>query len=126
MQMIEHAKKTYEHSKLHFKVLDIENDNDFASYTNRFDKIFSFFCFHWIHNKANALNNMNTMLKSGGEILMHFMLINPIVELYKVMDAEWQTFVKVSLYLFIYYTFDYFLIYTTLFIRYFAIFSDID
>ncbi|XP_025421230.1 juvenile hormone acid O-methyltransferase isoform X2 [Sipha flava] len=94
IQMVEHAKKTYGYPKLEFKVLDIENVNECISYTNSFDKIFSFFCFHWIHKKADALINMKTMLKSGGEILLHFMLVNPIVELYKYIDAEWQIFVK--------------------------------
>lgn len=98
MQMVEYAEKTYGNPKLAFKVMDIENTNDCTSDTLGFDKIFSFFCFHWIHNKANALININTMLKSGGEILFHFMLSNPLVELYKHMDAEWQIFVKVSTY----------------------------
>jgi SAM-dependent methyltransferase len=100
--MVEHAKKTYGYPKLEFKVLDIENVNECISYTNSFDKIFSFFCFHWIHKKADALINMKTMLKSGGEILLHFMLVNPIVELYKYIDAEWQIFVKVSILFYLY------------------------
>lgn len=100
--MVEYAKKSYGYPRLEFKVLDIENANECISYTNSFDKIFSFFCFHWIHKKTDALINMKTMLKSGGEILLHFLLVNPIVELYKYIDAEWQTFVKVSILIYLY------------------------
>jgi len=95
--MVEYAKKNFERSQMDFKTLDIENAKDCSSfYTRRFNKIFSFFCFHWIHNKVNSLFNMHLMLKSGGEILINFLLINPLVELYKCMDEEWQKYIKVS------------------------------
>lgn len=98
--MVEYAKKNSKCSKIDFKVLDIENNNDCTIYSQSFNKIFSFFCFHWVHNKFDALVNMHSMLKSGGEILVNFLLINPVVELYKCMDAEWQTYIKVNMYLF--------------------------
>ncbi|XP_025191913.1 juvenile hormone acid O-methyltransferase-like [Melanaphis sacchari] len=94
IEMIEYAKKTYGCSKIDFKVLDIENANDCSFYLHRFNKIFSFFCFHWVCNKADSFCNMNLMLKSGGEILLTFLFINPIVELYKRMDTEWQKYIK--------------------------------
>lgn len=96
--MIEYAKKNYGCSMIDFKVLDIEDDNC-PFYSHKFNKIFSFFCFHWIHNKVDSLVNLHKMLKSGGEILIHFMLINPLVELYKCMDEEWQKYIKVSIYI---------------------------
>jgi len=49
------------------------------------------------------------MLKSGGEILINFLLINPLVELYKCMDEEWQKYIKVSSYLCCYYYYYFFL-----------------
>jgi len=98
--MVEYAKNFFGCSEMDFKVLDIENANDCcSSYPLRFNKIFSFFCFHWIHNKVGALRNMHLMLKSGGEILIDFLLINPLVELYKFMDEEWQIYIKVGTYL---------------------------
>jgi len=98
--MVEYAKKNFGCSEMDFKVLDIENANDCgSSYLLRFNKIFSLFCFHWIHNKVGALLNMHLMLKSGGEILIDFMLINPLVELYKFMDEEWQKYIEVGIYL---------------------------
>jgi len=39
---------------------------------------------------------MHLMLKSGGELLINFLLINPLVELYKFMDEEWQQYIKVG------------------------------
>lgn len=96
--MIEYAKNTYEISnKMNFEVLDIENSNECQPYSCYFNKLFSFFCFHWIHKKTDALANMHIMLKNGGEILVHFLLVNPLFELYKYMDAEWQKYVDVSI-----------------------------
>nr|AHW46050.1 juvenile hormone acid methyltransferase [Aphis gossypii] len=94
IEMVEYAKKTYGCSKIDFKVLDIENANDCSFYSHRFNKIFSFFCFHWVHNKVDSLRSMHLMLKNGGEILFNFLLINPLIELYKSMDAEWQKYIK--------------------------------
>ncbi|XP_026813779.1 juvenile hormone acid O-methyltransferase-like isoform X2 [Rhopalosiphum maidis] len=94
IEMVEYAKKTYECSKMGFEVLDIENVNDCSFYSNRFNKIFSFFCFHWIHNKPDTLCNLHLMLKNGGEMLINFLLINPFAELYTSLDAEWQKYVK--------------------------------
>lgn len=96
--MVEYAKKNIKCSKIDFKVLDIENSHDCIIYSQSFNKIFSFFCFHWVHNKFNALVNMHYMLKSGGEMLINFLLINPVVELYKCMDAEWHKYIKVNMY----------------------------
>lgn len=81
-----------------FKVLDIRNVDDCKNYSESFDKIFSFFCLHWVQNKEEALFNMHSMLKRGGELLIHFLLLNPIVELYKHLDDEWQVYIKVSVY----------------------------
>ncbi|KAL5239346.1 hypothetical protein ACI65C_006756 [Semiaphis heraclei] len=95
VEMVEYAKKNFGRSQIDFKALDIENAKDCSSfYSCRFNKIFSFFCFHWIHNKVNSLFNMHLMLKSGGEILINFLLVNPLVELYKCMDEEWQKYIK--------------------------------
>jgi len=96
--MVEYAKKTYGCANMDFKVLDIENTNDCSFYSHRFNKIFSFFCLHWVHNKFDSFLNMQLMLKSGGEILINFLLINPIAELYTFMDEEWQKYIKVSIY----------------------------
>lgn len=96
--MIEYAKKNYSCSKIDFKVLDIENVNDCTYYSHSFTKIFSFYCLHWVFNKFNALINMHLMLKSGGDILIQFLLRNPIIELYKHLDSEWQTYIQVNIY----------------------------
>ncbi|XP_026812473.1 juvenile hormone acid O-methyltransferase-like isoform X1 [Rhopalosiphum maidis] len=94
VEMVEYAKKTYERSKMGFEVLDIENTNDCSFYSHKFNKIFSFFCLHRVSNKADSLSNMHLMLKSGGEMLINFLLIDPLVELYTCMDIEWQKYIK--------------------------------
>ncbi|VVC26995.1 Hypothetical protein CINCED_3A022699 [Cinara cedri] len=92
-QMVEFAKRNYGCSKINFKVLDIENVNDCTFNSCGFNKIFSFYCLHWIQNKLDALVNMHLMLKNSGEILVYFLLVNPVVELYKCMDEEWKKYV---------------------------------
>ncbi|XP_050441411.1 juvenile hormone acid O-methyltransferase isoform X1 [Adelges cooleyi] len=92
--MIDYAKSTYGKAKMEFQILDIENSISCAYHTQHFDKIFSFFCFHWIQNKERTLLNLYSMLKSGGEVLILFMLVNPMVHLYKCLDVEWQKYVK--------------------------------
>eukprot|EP00102_Acyrthosiphon_pisum_P021025 XP_016658235.1 PREDICTED: juvenile hormone acid O-methyltransferase-like [Acyrthosiphon pisum] len=95
VEMVEYAKSSFGRSDMDFKALDIENANHCgSSYFRGFNKIFSFFCFHWIHNKVDSLLNMHLMLKSGGEILINFLLINPLVEMYKILDEEWQQYIK--------------------------------
>lgn len=96
--MIEYAKNNYEISnKMNFEVVDIENSNQCQPYSCYFNKLFSFFCFHWIKKKQDALVNMHNMLKNNGEILIHFLLVNPLFELYKCMDAKWQQYADVSI-----------------------------
>jgi len=95
--MIEYAIKHYENSNLNFSVLDIENANDCTIYSNNFNKIFSFFCFHRLLKKSDALVNMHSMLKNSGEVLIHILFINPVYEMYKHLDAEWLNYVKVSI-----------------------------
>ncbi|XP_025206669.1 juvenile hormone acid O-methyltransferase-like [Melanaphis sacchari] len=94
IENIEYAKKKYGCSKKDFKVLDIDNANDCSLYSHKFNKIFSFFCFHWIHNKADSLRSLYSMLKNGGEIFLDFLLIPPLIVLYKSLDAEWQKYVE--------------------------------
>jgi juvenile hormone acid methyltransferase len=48
------------------------------------------------------------MLKNGGEMLINFLLINPYDEVYKSLDAEWQIYVKVSIYFIAYFFSDLF------------------
>jgi len=95
-KMIEYANKTYGCSKLNFKVLDIECTNNCDSYSNCFDKIFSFFCFHWVNNLLDGFNNMHLMLKHGGEILVNFLIFNPIVYVHRSMDEEWKKYMDVT------------------------------
>ena len=48
--MIQHASKTYTHSKLRFAQFDLAKDvgNTSQLRSSGFDKIFSFYCLHWI------------------------------------------------------------------------------
>jgi len=39
---------------------------------------------------------MRMMLKSGGEMLIKFLIGNPLVEMYASMDEEWQKYINVG------------------------------
>jgi trans-aconitate methyltransferase len=49
-EMIQYASETYTHPKLRFTQFDLAKDLGIASQLllSDFDKIFSFFCLHWI------------------------------------------------------------------------------
>lgn len=100
--MVEYAKKTYGCSTVDFRVLDIENANNCNLYSGSFDKMFSFGSFHWVHNVPDALKNIHLMMKNGGEILATYLLINPVIECYKFMDAEWKNYIDVSVKIIVY------------------------
>jgi juvenile hormone acid methyltransferase len=49
-EMVQYASKTYTHSKLRFTQFDLAKDLEITSQLlpSGFDKIFSFYCLHWI------------------------------------------------------------------------------
>jgi juvenile hormone acid methyltransferase len=55
--MIQHASQTYTHPKLRFAQLDLSKDigNTSELWPSGFDKIFSFYCLHWIPDQRYYL-----------------------------------------------------------------------
>ncbi|KAG5887595.1 hypothetical protein JTB14_025754 [Gonioctena quinquepunctata] len=71
-EMLESARKNFQHPRVSFILMDISTKNLPSELENRFDHIFSFFCFHWVQNPKQALTNLYKMLKPGGEIFLLF------------------------------------------------------
>ncbi|XP_050523728.1 juvenile hormone acid O-methyltransferase-like [Daktulosphaira vitifoliae] len=93
-EMIKFAKHSNEITKIEFKTMNIEDSISSSFYSNHFNKIFSFMCFHWVSDKPIALKNIYLMLKFGGEILMTFLTNNPFFQMYKILGPDFDEYVK--------------------------------
>ncbi|XP_042150140.1 juvenile hormone acid O-methyltransferase-like [Ixodes scapularis] len=73
-EMIEFARKHFAHSKICFDTLDIsEKDvDDFITKYGQFDRVYSFFCLHWVKDQRTALKNVSALLKPGGDCFLLF------------------------------------------------------
>jgi SAM-dependent methyltransferase len=77
--MVQYASENYTHPKLRFTQFDLLKDLGFTSQLlpSDFDKIFSFFCLHWVpdHRYYLAIKTKISFLK-----YFHFVLLNDIVK----------------------------------------------
>jgi trans-aconitate 2-methyltransferase len=67
--MIDFASKNFPKTK--FPNLDFQLGNvEQAEFSQKFDLIVSFSCFHWIKNPGKVISQLSSLLKPGGEILI--------------------------------------------------------
>ncbi|KAM7301483.1 juvenile hormone acid O-methyltransferase [Ixodes scapularis] len=73
--MVEHAKRKFAHPKICYDVLDIGGSGvtDFVGRYGQFDRVYSFFCLHWIGNQERAFKNIADLMRPGGECLLYFL-----------------------------------------------------
>nr|SIW59357.1 Juvenile hormone acid O-methyltransferase isoform A [Blattella germanica]SIW59358.1 Juvenile hormone acid O-methyltransferase isoform B [Blattella germanica]SIW59359.1 Juvenile hormone acid O-methyltransferase isoform C [Blattella germanica] len=95
--MIQYAKNTYIHPKLNFMQLDIETENinnDLCS--PGFDKIFSFFCLHFVVDQRRAFNNISRLLRPGGEVLVLLVTTCSLFDVYSLQSkkSKWSQYLK--------------------------------
>ncbi len=64
--MIDLARTLYKRDNLEFHV----DDATFPNLTEQFDKLFSFYSFHWLANQDLALQSYNALLKPGGLFIL--------------------------------------------------------
>ncbi|BES90920.1 Acid methyltransferase [Nesidiocoris tenuis] len=96
--MIKYAQATYENKRFKFRQLDVGNSNIWMNWDEEsFDKIFSFYCLHWVKDLKQAAENMNTMLKNGGELVTLTPITHPFFELFRKIydDPKWREQMKV-------------------------------
>jgi juvenile hormone acid methyltransferase len=97
-EMVQYATETYTHSKLRFTQFDLVNDIGETAQLQPsvFDKIFSFFCLHFIQDHRKALRNINSLLRTGGEIVIVFFGTCTAFEVYEIQSRkpEWQPYMK--------------------------------
>ncbi|CAN7996965.1 unnamed protein product [Ixodes pacificus] len=74
IEMIEFARKNFPHPKICYDLLDISASDvtDFAQKHGQFDRVFSFFCLHWMKDQKTALKNVAALMKPGGDCLLLF------------------------------------------------------
>ncbi|CAN7939488.1 unnamed protein product [Ixodes hexagonus] len=72
--MVDYAKANYAHPDISYEVLDASTPDlsEFLKRHGKFDRIYSFYCWHWIRDQRQAFNNVARMLKDGGECLLLF------------------------------------------------------
>uniref|UniRef100_A0A146L2U7 Putative methyltransferase 235L n=1 Tax=Lygus hesperus TaxID=30085 RepID=A0A146L2U7_LYGHE len=96
--MIKYAQDTFGSKRFNFKQLDVGNSNIWMNWEEEsFDKIFSFYCLHWVKDLKQAAENMNTLLKKGGELITFTPVSHPFFELFKKIynDPKWREQMKV-------------------------------
>ncbi|XP_050523729.1 juvenile hormone acid O-methyltransferase-like [Daktulosphaira vitifoliae] len=93
-EMVEFANDCYNVPEVEFQIMDIQDSSTCLFYTEYFNKIFSFMCLHWAVDQQKVMNNIYSMLKSDGEILITFLKYNPFFKIYESLDMEFQKYVK--------------------------------
>uniref|UniRef100_A0A069DQQ0 Putative farnesoic acid o-methyltransferase n=1 Tax=Panstrongylus megistus TaxID=65343 RepID=A0A069DQQ0_9HEMI len=97
-ESVKFANAHYSSDDLIFKKLDIENEYIWDNYWKKesFDKIFSFYCLHWIPNLRQATENIYNLLKPGGDILLLMLAGNPVYLLFKRLSLlpKWFIYMK--------------------------------
>ncbi|CAH1407661.1 unnamed protein product [Nezara viridula] len=97
-EMITYCNKFINNDRISFKTQNIE-DKDIAEILEleSFNKIFSFNCLHWIKDHRQAMENMFSLLKPGGEILLMFVTPNnPVLVMFYKLNAsdKWSKYIK--------------------------------
>ncbi|KAI5710011.1 hypothetical protein M8J76_017040 [Diaphorina citri] len=70
--MIKHAKNHHTNPKLEFVVANIADQNLESIFLTKFNKIFSFYCLHWVQDQRQAISNIYNLLMPGGEDVARF------------------------------------------------------
>lgn len=96
-EMISYAKKVHQvhDSRLLFQQIDLMNAiQPNQIFPRGFDKIFSFYCLHWIKDHKRLLESMFQITKPEGTILLSFLASNPIFTMYQRMAErkEWAKY----------------------------------
>ncbi|XP_070388319.1 uncharacterized protein [Dermacentor albipictus] len=96
IQMIEYAKRHSAHEKIEYELLDIGDDmTEFISRRGHFDRVFSFYCLHWVRNQGAALKNVAALMAPGGQCLLVIPASNQLAAVWRLL-AEMDHWVKYS------------------------------
>ncbi|KAH6937465.1 hypothetical protein HPB50_000727 [Hyalomma asiaticum] len=82
--MIAYAKRFHSHPLITYDVLDLSRDvSPLVERYGRFDRVYSFFCLHWIRDQVGALRNVRNLMAPEGECLLQFCARTPVYTLWR-------------------------------------------
>ncbi|CAN7939527.1 unnamed protein product [Ixodes hexagonus] len=97
--MVQYAKKHFAHPKIFYDVLDISSQDvsDFVERHGQFDRVYSFFCFHWMKDQETVFKNVARLMKPGVGCLLVFNASSPTMRLRKKMAnmERWKKYKEV-------------------------------
>ncbi|XP_045472427.1 juvenile hormone acid O-methyltransferase-like [Harmonia axyridis] len=96
-KMIDFSRSVNEHPKVIFNVLDIGGEKIPLHFQNRFDLLFSSYCFQYVRDLGRAFSNCEKLLKPNGELALIFQCkTNALYSTYKKMSRidEWKLYMK--------------------------------
>ncbi|XP_023217911.1 juvenile hormone acid O-methyltransferase-like [Centruroides sculpturatus] len=92
---MEYARKTYFDEKIEFKIQDIMQRPDLKE-IGKYDKVVSFYVFHFINDYQKLFSVISSILKPGGYFFFIFFTkcpLFPIVQ-YLSTNEEWKKYIK--------------------------------
>ncbi|XP_075534940.1 juvenile hormone acid O-methyltransferase-like [Dermacentor variabilis] len=96
IEMIEYAKRHSAHEKIEYELLDIGDDlTEFISRRGPFDRVFSFYCLHWVRDQGAALKNVAALMAPGGQCLLVIPASSQLAAVWRLL-AEMDHWVKYS------------------------------
>ncbi|KAF4520275.1 hypothetical protein B566_EDAN010743, partial [Ephemera danica] len=102
--MVSFAAANHQHPQINFRCLDIVATERPRNYfPHGFQKIFSFYCLHWVSDQRRAMMNMYELLEPNGELLLVFLAQNPIFTAYERLAAgnKWGKYMQDDVHRFI-------------------------
>ncbi|CAH1396590.1 unnamed protein product [Nezara viridula] len=96
--MVKYAQAKYGNDQFCFKQLDISNGNIWMNWEEEiFDKVFSFYCLHWVKDQMQAAENIYSLLKDGGYFVTMFTISHPFLILFSRLkeNPKWQPYTKI-------------------------------
>nr|WOK42673.1 farnesoic acid O-methyltransferase [Diaphanosoma celebensis] len=96
-EMIDFAQRHNGNPRLEFRVLDIADDAQVdAMVPPTFDKIFSFYCVHWVRHQRKLMESLHKMAKAGSQLLLLFAGYHPFATVWERMaqGTRWSEYMK--------------------------------
>ncbi|KAG0426601.1 hypothetical protein HPB47_026305 [Ixodes persulcatus] len=86
--MIDYARRHFDHSHITYETLNIAHDvSRFLQTHGTFDRVYSFYCLHWIKDQRTAFANIARLLAPDGECLLQFCARTPVYALWRSLSS---------------------------------------
>lgn len=97
-RIIEYARERTWHPEIFYDVLDIEKDDDVTQFLDKygkFERVYSFMCFHFVKDQLAAYRNVGRLLAEGGECVVVSCVSTQLTDVWlQVHETQkWKSFV---------------------------------